>query len=117
LISAGFDTHAAVKTLTAAGLPEAQAEAITELFRTAGDADASVLATKADLAQLKADLQREIGDVRTEMHGIRAELLREIAEAKAGILKWLIGMIAGAVVIIVMTILGAMLALVRLLGH
>jgi hypothetical protein len=36
---AAFDTHSSVKTLTAAGMPEPQAEAITNLLKTALDAD------------------------------------------------------------------------------
>jgi hypothetical protein len=104
-MTAGFDTDASVKTLTAAGMPEGQAEAVTELIKLSREPDLSLLATKADLAPLKADLGQ-----------LRVELQRDIAETKADILKWLVGMIAGAVVINVMAIIGAMLTLVRLLG-
>ena len=83
-----FDTHSSVKTLTGAGMPEAQAEAVTALLKQARDTDLSTLATKADLAETKAD-----------------------------ILKWMIGMIGGAVVVNAMTVIGAMLALLRLAGH
>ena len=47
--SATFDTHAAVKALTKAGLGEREAEAITETVRDARTADLAHLATKADL--------------------------------------------------------------------
>jgi len=77
-----------VKTLTAAGIPEAQAEPITALVREARDREWSTLATKADLADAKTD-----------------------------ILKWMTGMIGGAVVVNAMTVIGAMLALVRMAGH
>jgi hypothetical protein len=92
-----FDTLSSVKTLTGAGMPEAQAEAITTLLREAHERTFGTLATKADLAFLatKADL----------------------AETKADILKWMIGMIGGAVVVNAMTVIGAMLALIRLVGH
>jgi hypothetical protein len=68
------------------------------------------LATKVDLAQVKAELQRDIAEV-------KADLERDLAETKADILKWLVGMIAGAVVINAMSVIGAMLALVRIVAH
>ena len=105
-MTVGFDTHFSVKTLTAAGMPEAQAEAVTQLLKLSRDADLSGLATKVDLAQVKADLAQ-----------LKADLQRDLAETKADILKWLVGMIAGAVVINVMAIIGAMLTLVRLTGR
>jgi len=105
-MTVGFDTHSSVKTLTAAGMPEAQAEAVTEQIKRSRGADLSGLATKADLAQVKADLAQ-----------LKADLQRDLAETKADILKWLVGMIAGAVVINVMAIIGAMLTLVRLVGR
>jgi hypothetical protein len=71
---------------------------------------ANLAETRADLAETRADLQREIAEA-------RADLGREIAEAKADILKWMIGMIVGAVVVNAMTVIGAMLALVRIFGH
>ena len=104
-MTVGFDTHSSVKTLTAAGMPEAQAEAVTEQIKRSRGADLSGLATKADLAQVKADLAQ-----------LKADLQRDLAETKADIPKWLVGMIAGAVVINVMAIIGAMLTLVRLAG-
>ncbi len=140
---AAFDTHSSVKTLTAAGMPEGQAEAITELFKVSRDADLNVLATKADLAQLRADLQQQIAELRADLQqqiaelradlqqqiaavrsdlqqqiaALRGDIQRDIAETKADILKWMFGMIAGAVIINVMAIIGAMLALVRMVGH
>ena len=129
---AAFDTHSSVKTLTAAGMLEGQAEAITELFKASRDADLNVLATKADLAQLRADLQQQIAelgadlqqqiaavrsDLQQQIAALRGDIQRDIAETKADILKWMFGMIAGAVIINVMAIIGAMLALVRMVGH
>ena len=108
--AAGFDTHSSVKTLIAAGMPEPQAEAVTALLKVARDSDLDTLATKVDLAQVKAELQRDIAEV-------KADLERDLAETKADILKWLVGMIAGAVVINAMSVIGAMLALVRIVAH
>jgi hypothetical protein len=92
-----FDTHSSVKALRAAGLPEAHAEAITAVVRESRNVDFGLLATKADFVSLatKADL----------------------AELKSDILKWTVGMIGGAVVFNAMTVIGAMLALVRTAGH
>jgi single-stranded DNA-specific DHH superfamily exonuclease len=124
-MSTGFDTHSAVKTLTAAGMSEAQAEAVTELLKLSRDGDFGALATKADLQReitaLRSDLQREIAELRSDLQReiaeLRSDLQREIAESKADTLKWVFGMIAGAVVINIIAIFGAMLAAVRILGH
>jgi ribosomal protein L29 len=103
--------------LTAAGMPEPQAEAVTALLKIAREADFGTLATKADLAQVKRDLQREIAQVKTDLQQENAELRTNLAETKADILKWMFGMIAGAVVINVMTNIGSLLALLWILGH
>jgi hypothetical protein len=63
-----FDTHAYIKKLTAAGMPEQQAETVTAMVREVGGVDTAALATKADL---KA----------------------ELAETKYDILKWVFGAI------------------------
>ncbi len=53
MASAIFDTHAFVKRLTAAGMPEAQAEILAEEnTRLLGEQ----LATKQDIALLRADM-------------------------------------------------------------
>ena len=58
-----FDTHAIARTLAAADLKPAQADAITDAVRQAAEHDASrvdpdTLVTKADLAVLRADIYR-----------------------------------------------------------
>ena len=53
MASAIFDTHAFVKRLTAAGMPEQQAEILAEEQARLID---ERLATKADLAVLRSDL-------------------------------------------------------------
>jgi basic membrane lipoprotein Med (substrate-binding protein (PBP1-ABC) superfamily) len=68
MISA-LDTHETVNHLTAAGFTDAQAEALTAAVREALDIDLSNLATKTDIA-----------DVR-----------REMAEMKAELVKWVVG--------------------------
>jgi basic membrane lipoprotein Med (substrate-binding protein (PBP1-ABC) superfamily) len=58
-----LDTHETVKRLTAAGFSDAQAEALTAAVKNAVDIDLSNLATKTDIA----DLQREMADMKAEL--------------------------------------------------
>jgi basic membrane lipoprotein Med (substrate-binding protein (PBP1-ABC) superfamily) len=64
-----IDTHETVKRLTAAGFTDAQAEALTAAVKQAVDIDLSNIATKTDIA-----------DVR-----------REMADIKAQLVKWVVG--------------------------
>ena len=68
MISA-LDTHETVKSLTAAGFTDAQAEALTAAVKQAVDIDLSNIATKTDTADLR----------------------REMAEIKAELVKWVVG--------------------------
>ena len=68
MISA-LDTHETVKRLTAVGFTDAQAEALTAAVKQAVDIDLSNLATKTDIADLR----------------------REMAETKAELVKWVVG--------------------------
>jgi hypothetical protein len=61
-----LDTHQTVKNLIAAGFTDAQAEAEAYALREAQQIDLSDLATKSDLA-------------------------RELAETKADLIKWVVG--------------------------
>ena len=72
-----FDTHSAVKRLTNAGFTEPQAEALSD---TVHQAFTGGVATKADVAELRS----------------------EIAELRVG-LRWVTGIDAGIVVILVGT--------------
>ena len=68
MISA-LDTHETVKSLTAAGFTDAQAEALTAAVKQAVDVDLSNIATKTDISDLR----------------------REMAEMKAELVKWVVG--------------------------
>ena len=57
-----FDTLKFVRTLKAAGVPENQAEALSEAFRDA-QSDAE-LTTKYDLKELKLRLEAKINEVK-----------------------------------------------------
>ena len=62
-----FDTHEIARSLTAADLTDAQADAITAAVRRAAEHDAAVdvdaLATKADVAAVQADVAAVQADV------------------------------------------------------
>ena len=63
-----FDTHAIARSLTAADLTDAQADAITDAVREAAVHDAAAvdvdaLATKADVAAVQADVAAVQADV------------------------------------------------------
>ena len=58
-----LDTHETVKSLTAAGFTDAQAEALTAAVKQAVDVDLSNIATKTDIA----DVRREMADMKAEL--------------------------------------------------
>ena len=64
-----LDTHETVKSLTAAGFTDAQAEALTAAVKRAVDIDLSNIATKTDIVELR----------------------REMSEMKAELVKWVVG--------------------------
>ena len=65
-----FDTHAFVKELTQAGMPEAQAEVLARSQATLID---EKLATKQDLKELEAHLTRDLKE-------LEARLTRDLKE-------------------------------------
>ena len=91
-----FNTHAFVKRLTAAGMPEAQAEALAdEQMRLIDER----LATKEDIARLEI--------------ATKAALKADLAETKSEILKWMFGSMGFQTIVI----LGAVFGLVHLFVH
>ena len=72
-----FDTHAFVKELTEAGMPEAQAEVLARLRATLID---EKLATKRDLKELelrlKHDLTLRLGSMMVVAIGVVAVLVK-----------------------------------------
>jgi chromosome segregation ATPase len=106
-----FDTLRLSRTLRDKGhfTPE-QAEALAEALGEAAQGD---LATKADLAAVKAELaavKAELAAVKADLAKLEAKLEAKIAEAKADILKWVVGAIGFQTVVI----LGALVSLVRI---
>lgn len=59
-----FDTHAYVKRLVAAGVPEPQAEVHAQAFGEVGIED---LATKQDLELLRQEIEQEFQQLRQEI--------------------------------------------------
>ena len=99
-----FDTHKAVKTLTEAGAAEPLAEA---MVATIGVAMGENIATKADVADLGKELRQEMAnlgkDLRKDMQVLEKKL-------EASILRMTI-----ALGVLVMTVLGGLYTLSRML--
>jgi ribosomal protein L29 len=141
-----FDTLVQAKRLREAGFDEKQAEALTTVLRDAvkpfdtlelatkadlaalavatkadiaalkADLAALSVATKADLAALKADLKADLSALKAEV-ATKSELAAEVAALKADLLQWIVGLIAGAVVLNALVVVGSIFGLLKLLGH
>jgi hypothetical protein len=101
-----LDAHESVRSLTAAGFTDAQAEALTAIVKRAVDIDLSNIATRADLADLRRESSAEIADLR-----------REIAQLELRLIKWVIGVGISATLVVGGMIWTAMQVLLRALGH
>lgn len=102
-----LDTHRVVKRLQDAGASEQLAETWTDILRESRELDLSQLVTKADLKVELADLR---GELKREIADLRGDLRREIAETRAELIKWMVGVgFAQA-----LTLIGALLAFLRL---
>ena len=121
-----IDTHASIKRLADAGVPNNQAEALVELMAqqredvaTKTDIAALQSATKADIAEVKADIaalqsatKADIAEVKADIATINDKMATKIdlAEMKT---QLLISMIAlGGVMI---TLVGVIIAAIKLL--
>ena len=93
-----FDTHAIARSLTAADLTEAQADAITAAVREAAEHDAAAvdvdaLATKADVAAVQSDvaaLEARLEERMTHF-ATKEELRAENAALELRLVKWIVG--------------------------
>jgi len=103
-----FDTHAFVKRLTGAGMPETQAEVLAEeqvrLINERLATKRDIAELKRDLMELKTELKRDLKELETRLEGkietLRVEIKRDIAEVKVDILKWMFGALLGQTAII-----------------
>jgi len=124
-----FDTHAFVKRLTAAGMPEAQAEVLAdEQVRLIDDR----LATKEDIAKLQAattvdvarlhediaklhaatkeDIAKLQATTKTDLRELELKIDAKIESVKSEIVRWMFGTIGFQTIVVV----GAVVALARL---
>jgi hypothetical protein len=104
-----IDTLNIYNRLKSAGLPEASAKEIAEVFRETIEEN---LATTTDLkttesnltkyiesvrAELKKDIESLRGELKAELKKnvelVRAELRKEIAESKVSTIRWVAGML------------------------
>jgi hypothetical protein len=93
MTSLTFDTHDFVKKLKGVGFSEEQAELLTELQKTTvinaleqarHNYELDDLATKRDLKELETNLKKDI-------EILRLETKRDIAESKADLIRWVVG--------------------------
>jgi DNA-binding transcriptional MerR regulator len=110
-----IDTLKVARRLREAGFSEPQAEALVAAVREG--AEAAELATKADLATIGSELRAEIAALRSEMRETEQRLVARMEAMKAEIMRSTMTMILTAVLVNVVTVLGAMFAAVALLGH
>ena len=88
-----FDTHKYVKRLTAAGMPEAQAEVIAdeqrslieEQLATRSDIKESEAATRRAIKELEAATKRDIKELQVTVQTLEANTKRDIKELEVTI--------------------------------
>ncbi len=88
-----FDTHEFVTELKQAGLSESQAEAITRLHRQAANATIDYVKHEHSLENVvtNKDLDVRIKETELKIELVRSELKRDIAETKAELIRWVVG--------------------------
>jgi len=100
-----FDTHAVVKTLESAGMPAAQAEAVSAVVQTVvNDVRHSAdMATKADVAAVQADVvaaRNDVIQVRADVQALAGKVDGIRGELSAH--RWVLGFIAAGVLSLVL---------------
>ena len=87
--AANFDTHAFVKRLTQAGMPEDQAEVLAngqaDLYERLVTKEYFQFTLKHELEKLRAELKHDIDKVQANLETVRAELEITKAELKRDI--------------------------------
>ena len=119
-MTVAFDTLKLADRLEAAGMPTQQAKGVAAALAETATAN---LVTREYLDLRLGEIRAEIGSIRAETGSIRAEIgsirgeitftatKAELAEAKAEILRWIIGTIGFQSIVII----GAVAGLIRLL--
>ena len=132
-----LDTLKVARRLREAGFTEPQAEAVLAAVQEAA-AGADLVTTadlKTEIAELRAELKAEIAELRAELKAeiaaqrsamrqselrleARLEAIKaDILSIKADILNRVFGLILGALVVNIIAIIGAVLAVAKLVGH
>ncbi|MDP2902969.1 MAG: DUF1640 domain-containing protein [Methylovulum sp.] len=88
-----FDTHEFVTELKQAGLSESQAEVIIKLHRQATNAAIDYVKQEHNLDNLVSnkDLDARIKETELKIELVKSELKRDIAETKADLIRWVVG--------------------------
>lgn len=89
-MSASFDTLTYAKKLKEAGFTDQQAEAQADALRAIVNDN---LATKHDIEELRAGTKQDIALVQRDIKELETRLGRDIAESKADLLKWMVGLL------------------------
>ena len=108
MVAMTFDTHAFVKELTQAGMPEEQAEVLARSQATLID---EKLATKQDLKELELRLKRDIQELKRDMKELEMRLTRDMQEMELR-LKHDLTVRLGSMMVVA---IGVVAALVKLL--
>ena len=97
-----FDTHSYVKKLKAAGMPEAQAEVQAETIATLVDEN---LVTRQHfdtrIRELEARIEARIKELKVRIKELELTFQRQMAEIKAELIKWVLGISAAQAALIV----------------
>jgi hypothetical protein len=88
-----FDTYAFVTKLKEAGVPEQQAAAQIETLTKAIDSALEQVRHEHDLDNLvtNKDMDARIRETELKIELVRSELKRDIAESKAEMIRWVVG--------------------------
>ena len=82
-----FDTHAFVKSLTGAGMPEDQAEILAngqaDLYERLVTKEHFEFTLKHELEKLRAELKHDIDKVQANLEQVKAELKHDIEKVRA----------------------------------
>ena len=84
-----FDTHAFVKSLTGAGMPEDQAEVLSkgqaDLYERLVTKEHFEFTLNHELEKLRAELKHDIAKVQANLEQVKAELKNDIAKVQANL--------------------------------
>ena len=110
-----IDTLKVARRLRDAGFSEPQADAVVAAVQEG--AEAADLATKGDLALQGHEQRAELAALRSEMREMEQRLIAKMEAIKAEMTTRVMTTVLSTVLVNVITILGAMFAFGKLLGH